>query len=311
MKRIFFIVITLFIYSNLSAQNDYTKGFEAGYKKGWCHNKDIGCIPPVPPVPPVPSIGESLNSYTDGYNRGFQMGLDAGRSEDSKSASTRQRYQTAQPEFVEGTIYNPDFSRGGGYYGGGGYYSTDSYYGGGWELFEAIFRGEDPDVKVHFLIKIDANLTPKKIKKPSFSFLFEVKIKKQLFLEAGLTHYKGQMILDNKEREIEQLIFPLNIKYKIAKTENIIVPKAGIYYSKIQGIDDNIVSVFDERDERYYEYPLKKLSQFDIGTNIGIEFRLGNAILDIVYRQGFIDLVKYRDKNIRNSSLLIAMGVSF
>lgn len=52
----------------------FCMGFESGYKEGYCYDR-FGCIAPIPPVCPVLEIGESQDSYKDGYNRGFKTGL--------------------------------------------------------------------------------------------------------------------------------------------------------------------------------------------------------------------------------------------
>ncbi len=54
MKSIY-LLLALLISTSLFAQNNYNKGFDDGYSKGYCYG-DIGCVPPVPPVAPVPLI---------------------------------------------------------------------------------------------------------------------------------------------------------------------------------------------------------------------------------------------------------------
>lgn len=77
------VIIVLFLFSNqLEAQiaiNEYDKGFKVGFKEGYCYNSGIGCMPPITPLTPLTRLGESLNSYKDGYNRGFQIGIDLQR----------------------------------------------------------------------------------------------------------------------------------------------------------------------------------------------------------------------------------------
>lgn len=79
----FTVITLLFLFSNqLEAQiaiNEYDKGFKVGFKEGYCYNSGIGCIPPITPLTPLTRLGESLNSYKDGYNRGFQIGIDLQR----------------------------------------------------------------------------------------------------------------------------------------------------------------------------------------------------------------------------------------
>lgn len=101
MKKIiflFFILNSLTIFS----QTNFDRGFSEGYKKGFCQDKGIGCMEPIPPIAPIPQIGEDMNSYSDGYNRGFKMGLQQNSSDDG-----RKRYQTSKAQFVDDFIYNP------------------------------------------------------------------------------------------------------------------------------------------------------------------------------------------------------------
>lgn len=62
-----------FIYA--FTQNEYSRGFKIGYEIGFCYN-DFGCIPPIVPTVPITKVGERLDSYQDGYNRGFKQGLE-------------------------------------------------------------------------------------------------------------------------------------------------------------------------------------------------------------------------------------------
>lgn len=101
MKKIYYL---LFIINSIVAvaQSDFDKGFKTGYKEGYCYNKGVACIAPMPPITPIPSINEKLNSYTDGYNRGFKTGLDAQKNNTSyTNTPERTRYQTSDPKFVD------------------------------------------------------------------------------------------------------------------------------------------------------------------------------------------------------------------
>lgn len=113
MKKIF---QTLILIINLSAfaQNQFSKGFDEGFKKGYCFEKSFGCLPPITPITPIPNIGESNNSYVDGYNRGFQVGLDMYRNENPSikkvnESNTRERYNTAEAKFVDNVIYKAPY----------------------------------------------------------------------------------------------------------------------------------------------------------------------------------------------------------
>lgn len=106
MKIITLLLISIFTISVTFGQSMYINGFNSGYKKGYCHDQGIGCIEPIPPIAPIPKIGESSENFHDGYNRGFEMGLQA-RTSNSYSnpavSTNRQRYQTSQPEFIDFT----------------------------------------------------------------------------------------------------------------------------------------------------------------------------------------------------------------
>jgi tetratricopeptide (TPR) repeat protein len=101
MKNNNLLLILLFVTTLSFAQTKFTDGFNTGYKKGYCQDQRVGCIEPIPPISPIPKIGESSSSYTDGYNRGFEMGLNAKKSNSNK----RTRYKTAKPEFVDDVMY--------------------------------------------------------------------------------------------------------------------------------------------------------------------------------------------------------------
>jgi tetratricopeptide (TPR) repeat protein len=115
MKRATLLLVILLTATSVFGQTNYTNGFNTGYKKGYCQDQGVGCIPPIPPIAPIPKIGESSDSYNDGYNRGFEMGLSARKSSNNSNNSTsstnRTRYQTAKPKFVD--------------FASGGYSNTD------------------------------------------------------------------------------------------------------------------------------------------------------------------------------------------
>ncbi len=71
MKKLILILLLLPFFS--IGQTKYNLGFNDGYKSGYCYNK-IGCVSPPPPVTPVLLLGESLDNYQQGYNRGLLKG---------------------------------------------------------------------------------------------------------------------------------------------------------------------------------------------------------------------------------------------
>ena len=98
--RILFFFLSIATVAN--SQNSFILGFDAGYKNGYCQDQGPGCIAPIPPIAPIPGVYESMNSYQDGYNRGFQMGLNAHTS-NGNTSSNRTRYKAADsPIFING-----------------------------------------------------------------------------------------------------------------------------------------------------------------------------------------------------------------
>lgn len=104
----FLLLIALFAISFINAQSNFNRGYEVGYGEGYCYDKGIGCIKPISPIAPIPKIGESLDSYQDGYNRGFNDGLSKQKSE-SPNGGNRERFKTSDPDFVDDFIYQPNY----------------------------------------------------------------------------------------------------------------------------------------------------------------------------------------------------------
>jgi len=100
MKNLFYILFLLFI-NNTYGQTDYHRGFEAGYKAGYCYGKVI-CDTPLIPAAPV-SDGFS---FKDGYNKGFQMGLDKQRGLNGNSPKG---YKGTPATFIENAMFKLPF----------------------------------------------------------------------------------------------------------------------------------------------------------------------------------------------------------
>lgn len=87
MKTFPIIIAFLIISFNAISQSksNFVKGFEEGFKEGYCYNRPPGtiCSYPIILYPPIPRLNESSDNYTQGYNRGFQYGLDLKRSKDA------------------------------------------------------------------------------------------------------------------------------------------------------------------------------------------------------------------------------------
>lgn len=109
MKKILSVVF-LFTINLLLAQSNFDRGFSDGYKKGYCQDQG-NCIEPISPIAPIPSVYESSLSYQDGYNRGFQQGLNSQKS--NNTTQNRTRYQTSESKFVDNKMYSRPSGGGG------------------------------------------------------------------------------------------------------------------------------------------------------------------------------------------------------
>ncbi|MGC4035707.1 MAG: hypothetical protein QM764_07070 [Chitinophagaceae bacterium] len=95
---IIIILVELFsqnCYGQYSIKKPFDTGFEKGFTEGFCYNQKLNCVPPITPIVPLVRVGESENSYQDGFNRGFQIGLDLQRVRNSlsNSGSTAPSYE--------------------------------------------------------------------------------------------------------------------------------------------------------------------------------------------------------------------------
>ena len=85
MKKILFFIISFLFYLNSFSQfekfkSPFENGFSTGFKEGYCYgNQNVDCFTPTVPLTPLPNINERKDNFRDGYNRGFQLGLDLKR----------------------------------------------------------------------------------------------------------------------------------------------------------------------------------------------------------------------------------------
>jgi len=85
MKKLLFFIISLLFFLNSFSQfekfrSPFENGFSTGFKEGYCYgNQNVDCFTPTVPLTPLPSINERKDNFRDGYNRGFQLGLDLKR----------------------------------------------------------------------------------------------------------------------------------------------------------------------------------------------------------------------------------------
>ena len=66
-----YIIIVILIISAY-ASSPFCEGFKAGYKAGYCYGQ-YSCMEPMTPMCPMPNMGEE--TWMDGYNRGFLLGI--------------------------------------------------------------------------------------------------------------------------------------------------------------------------------------------------------------------------------------------
>jgi hypothetical protein len=101
----FLIIIQFNVFSQL--KSNYARGFEIGFKEGYCYsNKNTDCFYPLTPLSPLPQINENADSYTQGYNRGFQFGLDLSRSHNALN-DANSNLQNQQIRFNDYIRQNP------------------------------------------------------------------------------------------------------------------------------------------------------------------------------------------------------------
>ena len=56
-------------------KSEFDKGFKDGHCEGFKDVKGQLAICPITPIAPIPKIGQSSDSYKDGYITGFKRGM--------------------------------------------------------------------------------------------------------------------------------------------------------------------------------------------------------------------------------------------
>ena len=108
-KQIATLTLFLLTFVAFGQYNDYDRGFQNGYKEGYCYN-DFGCISPIPPITPIPLIGESNDNYQDGYNRSFKRGLEDKQAKKSNSGGNQGGQGTYVPQQqYQSTYVSPNY----------------------------------------------------------------------------------------------------------------------------------------------------------------------------------------------------------
>jgi hypothetical protein len=94
MKNLFVFILFIFPYCTIGQNSPFGRGYEKGFKEGYCYNSNsVYCNPPITPLPPLIRLNESDNSFQDGYNRGFQVGLDLKRIQSGSNNINGLSYQ--------------------------------------------------------------------------------------------------------------------------------------------------------------------------------------------------------------------------
>jgi len=83
-KLLILFILLIFFFTSFSQfekfKSPFENGFSTGFKEGYCYgNQNVDCFTPAVPLTPLPNLNESKDNYRDGYNRGFQLGLDLKR----------------------------------------------------------------------------------------------------------------------------------------------------------------------------------------------------------------------------------------
>ncbi len=89
-------LITLFcliVFANaMSAQSEFARGYNDGFKKGFCQEQ-YSCTPPAV-TPPTPNSG--YRTYSDGYARGVEDGAERRKSPNKTSEAIEAGYRSAR-----------------------------------------------------------------------------------------------------------------------------------------------------------------------------------------------------------------------
>ena len=101
------ILFLLMSYTSIAQlETNYHRGFKIGFKEGYCYNNtSVSCLTPLTPLVPLPRINENKENYTEGYNRGFQFGLDLKRSKGAMEISDNSL--NVSPNFNNYVSQNP------------------------------------------------------------------------------------------------------------------------------------------------------------------------------------------------------------
>lgn len=107
------IILILFCLSlhqlSVGQTTNFEKGYQDGLKNGYCYNvKGVFCTYPITFLFPMPRLNESSENYQDGYNRGFQIGLDFQRIDnDNPNIDYYDRLSQRLPNYISNKYVEP------------------------------------------------------------------------------------------------------------------------------------------------------------------------------------------------------------
>lgn len=107
MRFLFTFTLLLSAITYCKAQySQFDAGFQKGYKEGYCY-QIYGCLPPIPPLTPLPTINENINSYKDGYNRGFLLAQRDQTNSNQKQQSNANQYDSGFSQYTPRNYGDP------------------------------------------------------------------------------------------------------------------------------------------------------------------------------------------------------------
>lgn len=105
--KFYLIIYFAFITQIIFSQSNFERGFDNGFKNGYCFD-DYGCIAPFTPFAPIPLLNESYENYNQGYNRGFTVGQRMKTIDITSAKQNNSNTWGVATKFPEQNLYHPD-----------------------------------------------------------------------------------------------------------------------------------------------------------------------------------------------------------
>ena len=96
------IIVFFLLVANYSISQQFNIGYKDGWPIGYCYDAQYGCMAPPTPMAPYPRVGESSDSYWNGYHRGLSDGIEKGRIDRrQKNQTNMNAYQSyGVPQYI-------------------------------------------------------------------------------------------------------------------------------------------------------------------------------------------------------------------